>query len=55
MDQTGTVNPAGNNTGGDAISQLKDAFNLAIEKAAATLKVSTEGQAELNALRARPN
>lgn len=49
------VTPTTTDTTADAIAQLKGAFDYAIQKAAETLKVSTEGQAELNALRARPN
>lgn len=52
MDPTASVNPT---TAAQANTQLQDAFNAAIIAAAQTLKISTEGQAQLNALRARPN
>jgi hypothetical protein len=50
----GAVGTSGMSAGaGNA--QIQDAFNQAIAAASQTLMISTQGQATLNALRARPN
>lgn len=48
---TGTTASAG----GGGNSQLSQAFQQAINEASQTLSISVTGQAQLNALRARPN
>lgn len=42
-------------SGGGGNDELSQAFNQAITQAQQTLAISTQGQATLNALRARPN
>jgi hypothetical protein len=51
------VSPAGTagTGGGSGNAQLQQAFQQAIQEAASTLSISVSGQAQLNALRARPN
>lgn len=56
--QTQGAGGAGGATAGGAGSgnnQLSDAFQQAINEASQTLSISVTGQAQLNALRARPN
>lgn len=43
------------NASGSGNNQLSDAFQQAINEASQTLSISVTGQAQLNALRARPN
>lgn len=45
---------AGGGTAGAGNGQLQAAFDTAIQQASQTLTISTNGQAQLNALRARP-
>jgi hypothetical protein len=52
------VNAAAGGAGtgqGSGNAQLQQAFQQAIQEASATLAISVSGQAQLNALRARPN
>jgi hypothetical protein len=67
MSTTNGINPASGGAGGAAAGgvagggagsgnqQLQQAFQTAIGEAQQTLAVSTQGQAVLNALRARPS
>jgi hypothetical protein len=53
---TGTANAgATTNASGGGNQQLQQSFQQAINEASRTLAVSVTGQAQLNALRARPN
>lgn len=58
MDPTATATAGGGAGGAGAAgggnAQLQQAFNTAIQQAGETLSISTAGQAQLNALRARP-
>jgi hypothetical protein len=51
---TATTGAGGTSSGGGN-AQLAQAFQQAISEASATLSISVSGQAQLNALRARPN
>ena len=52
---SGGVNQAASATEkGSGNAQLESAFNTAIQEAAKTMTISVTGQAQLNALRARP-
>lgn len=44
-----------NAAGGGGNDKLQESFSKAIDEASKTLAISVEGQAQLNALRARPN
>lgn len=46
---------ASGTSSGSGNSQLAQSFQQAIAEASATLAISVTGQAQLNALRARPN
>ena len=50
-----TTTGAGGTSSGGGNAQLAQAFQQAIGEASATLSISVSGQAQLNALRARPN
>ena len=51
---TGTAAAAGDSSG-SGNSALQQSFKQAIDEASKTLSISVTGQAQLNALRARPN
>jgi hypothetical protein len=51
---TGTAAAAGG-AGGSGNAALQQSFQQAIGEASQTLSISVTGQAQLNALRARPN
>lgn len=51
----GTAAAAGGGAGGSGNAALQQSFQQAIGEASQTLSISVTGQAQLNALRARPN
>ncbi len=51
----GGANAGGAGAAGSGNAQLQQSFQQAISEASQTLSISVSGQAQLNALRARPN